>query len=256
MDKVRLQKYIAQSGVTSRRKAEELIKFGLVEVNDSVVLEPWFMVNDIDIVKVNGKQISLEENQIYIMLNKPEGYVTTVKEQFSRKTVLDLVKEVKERIYPVGRLDYDTSGLLLLTNDGQFTYKLTHPKHEITKVYVAEVRGIPTNEEIKRFENGLKIEDYKTAPAKLKILNKFKGTSTLEIAIHEGKNRQIRKMCDSIGHPVIKLKRITIGNINIGSLPLGKWRYLTQKEIQNLQNNLTLKDGNDTLMLCLKKKKE
>ena len=234
MDKIRLQKYIAKSGVTSRRKAEELIKSGLVEINGSVVLEPWYMVCNTDTVKVNGKYIYPEKNLVYIMLNKPEGYVTTVKEQFSRKTVLDLVKDVKERIYPVGRLDYDTSGLLLLTNDGQLTYKLTHPKYEISKVYIAEVKGILTKDEIYKFENGLKIEDYTTASAKLKVKKKYKDKSILEITIHEGRNRQIKKMCEAIGHPVIKLKRITVGNINIGSLPLGKWRYISKKEIENL----------------------
>jgi 23S rRNA pseudouridine2605 synthase len=202
------------------------------------------MVNDTDDVKVKDKQISPEKKLVYIMLNKPEGYITTVKEQFSRKTVLDLIKGVEERIFPVGRLDYDTSGLLLLTNDGQFAYKLTHPKYEVSKVYIAEVKGILSNEEIERFETGLQIEDYITAPAKL-IVKKCSGNiSTLEITIHEGRNRQIRKMCKAIGHPVIKLKRISIGKVNIGSLPLGKWRYLTKKEIQSLINIKEKPPGN------------
>lgn len=236
MEKVRLQKYIAQSGVTSRRKAEDLIKAGLVEVNGKTVLEPWFMVDDSDDVRINNKPISLEKKMVYIMLNKPEGYITTVKEQFSRKTVLDLIEGVQERINPVGRLDYDTSGLLLLTNDGEFTYRLTHPKYEVSKVYIAIVKGTPNRAEIEKFENGLKIEDYVTSPTKLNIKKKSGNTSTLEITIHEGRNRQVRKMCEAIGHPVIKLKRISIGKVTIGSLPSGKWRYLTREEVDSLLN--------------------
>jgi len=236
MTKERLQKYIAQSGIASRRKAEDLIKSGSVKVNGKVILEPWFMVDDNDVVRVNDKPVSREKRLVYIMLNKPVGYITTAKEQFSRKTVLDLIKGIPERIFPVGRLDYDTSGLLLLTNDGQFVYKLTHPKYEINKVYIAKVKGIPSKEEIKKFETGLEIENYITAPAKLNVKKKLGNASVLEIVIHEGRNRQIRKMCEAIGHPVIELSRISIGNVSIGSLPVGKWRYLTEKEIQSLMN--------------------
>jgi len=236
MTKERLQKYIAQSGIASRRKAEDLIKSGSVKVNGKVILEPWFMVDDNDVVRVNDKPVSREKRLVYIMLNKPVGYITTAKEQFSRKTVLDLIKGIPERIFPVGRLDYDTSGLLLLTNDGQFAYKLTHPKYEINKVYIAKVKGIPSKEEIKKFETGLEIENYITAPAKLNVKKKLGNASVLEIVIHEGRNRQIRKMCEAIGHPVIELSRISIGNVSIGSLPVGKWRYLTEKEIQSLMN--------------------
>ncbi len=234
MSKIRLQKYIAQSGILSRRKAEEIIKQGRVEVNGEILLEPWFPVGEKDCVKVDGKVITLEEKKIYIMLNKPEGYISTVKDQFSRKTVLDLVKEIKERIYPVGRLDYDTSGLLLLTNDGEFTYKLTHPKYEIEKIYIAEIEGIPTIKKIKEFENGLYIGDFKTSPAKFRILKKKKNSGIVQITIHEGRNRQVRRMCQEIGHPVIKLKRIAIGNLNLGKLPEGKWRHLTKAEIESI----------------------
>jgi len=163
MTKERLQKYIAQSGIASRRKAEDLIKSGSVKVNGKVILEPWFMVDDNDVVRVNDKPVSREKRLVYIMLNKPVGYITTAKEQFSRKTVLDLIKGIPERIFPVGRLDYDTSGLLLLTNDGQFAYKLTHPKYEINKVYIAKVKGIPSKEEIKKFETGLEIKLYNSS---------------------------------------------------------------------------------------------
>jgi len=234
MNKIRLQKYIAQSGILSRRKAEELIRQGRVELNGEILFEPWFPVSSGDCVKVDGKVITSESKKVYIMLNKPEGYVSTVKDQFSRKTVLDLVNEVKERIYPVGRLDYDTSGLLLLTNDGEFTYKLTHPKYEIKKIYIAEITGIPSIKEIREFENGLCIDSIKTSVAKFKILKRRKNSCIVEITIHEGRNRQVRRMCGAIGHPVIKLKRIAVGNINLGNLPEGKWRYLTNAEIKKL----------------------
>lgn len=235
MEKVRLQKYIAQAGIASRRKAEEFIKAGKVSINDNIVIEPWFMVGKNDSVRIDGELISPEEELIYIMLNKPEGYISTVKEQFSRKAVLDLVKDVKQRIYPVGRLDYDTEGLLLLTNDGELTYKLTHPKYEVSKTYIAQVKGILNSEEISKFQSGLVIEDYITSPAKLKVIGKCKDISTLKISIHEGRNRQVRKMCEAIGHPVVKLKRTSIGSLNIDQLALSKWRYLTEQEIQELK---------------------
>ncbi len=234
MSKIRLQKYIAQSGILSRRKAEEIIKQGRVEVNGKILLEPWFPVGEKDCVKVDGNAITPEDRKIYIMLNKPEGYISTVRDQFSRKTVLDLVKEVKERIYPVGRLDYDTSGLLLLTNDGEFTYKLTHPKYEVEKTYIAEIEGFPTIKKIEEFENGLYIGNFKTSPAKFQILKGKKNSCVVQIKIHEGRNRQVRRMCREIGHPVIKLKRIAIGNLNLGKLPEGKWRHLTKAEIGKL----------------------
>ncbi len=170
------------------------------------------------------------------MLNKPVGYITTVKDQFNRPTVLDLIKDINFRLVPVGRLDYDTSGLLLLTNDGDLVYKITHPKHDINKIYIAKIQGIPNDSEIYKFENGLYIDNYKTSKAKFEILKTFKNFSEVKITIHEGKNRQVRKMCDTIGHKVIELKRISIGNISLGSLPIGQFRYLTKKEIDYIVN--------------------
>lgn len=168
---MRINKYIASCGIASRRKAEELINDGRVSVNGKIITELSFQVDEAkDIVEIDGEKIGLDEKEVYIVLNKPEGYITTVKDQFDRPSVLDLITDIKERIYPVGRLDYETSGLLLLTNDGDLTYKLTHPKHEIDKTYMAIVKGVPTNEEIENFEKGLYIEDYKTAPAKFKIV--------------------------------------------------------------------------------------
>jgi len=234
MDKMRLQKYIAECGVASRRKSEELIKQGRVKVNGIPVSEMGVKVSDEDVVEVDGRRISLEQKKVYIMLNKPVGYISSVRDQFSRNTVVDLIKGVKERIYPVGRLDYDTSGLLLLTNDGDFAFRLTHPKHEMKKTYIAEMEGVPDSNDIESFQNGLRIEDYVTSPAELTVLEKRKSSSIVKVVIHEGKNRQVRKMCDAIGHPVISLKRIAIGDLYLKNLPEGQWRYLKEEEIKML----------------------
>ena len=236
---MRINKYIALCGVASRRKAEELILAGRVTVNDEVMTELSYKVDEEnDIVKVDDKLIKEENKLVYILLNKPEGYITTVKDQFDRPSVLDLVSDIKERVYPIGRLDYETSGLLLLTNDGDLTYKLTHPKHEVDKTYVARVKGKLTKEEIERFKTGLKIEDYTTAPAKLKVIkyDEQRDSSLLEIKIHEGKNRQVRKMCKAINHPVLRLRRSAMGKIKIRDCEIGKYRYLTEDEIKYLKN--------------------
>lgn len=232
---MRLQKFLATCGVASRRKSEELINSGRVKVNDTIITEMGFKVNpNIDKVYVDNKKVALEERKVYIMLNKPTGYVTTVSEQFNRKKVTDLVN-VPYRIFPVGRLDYNTSGLLILTNDGELTYRLTHPKFKVEKVYIAKIKGIPTKEELNAFESGLKIENYITAPAKIKILKELNGNSIVEVTIREGKNRQVRKMCDAIGHSVLELKRIKMGRIHLGNLEIGNWRYFTEREIAYLK---------------------
>lgn len=235
MEQIRLQKFLAEAGVASRRKAEELIAQCRVRVNGAVVTEMGKKVAEGDYIEVDGKRVELKEKKVYIVLNKPSGYVTTVKDQFDRPTVLDLLGDIKERVYPVGRLDYDTSGLLLLTNDGDFAYRLTHPKYEKKKVYISEVVGIPSQQQIIEFEKGLEIENFVTAPAKFRILEKKQNSSVVEITIHEGKNRQVRKMCESIGHPVIKLKRVAMGELNLANLPEGKWRYLEKKEVDLLK---------------------
>lgn len=233
---MRLQKFLAHAGVASRRASEELIKQGRVAINGNVITDMGVSVTEGDAVIVDGKPVvkSVTEEKLYILLNKPVGYVSTAKDQFGRPTVLDLVTEIKARLYPVGRLDYDTSGLLILTNDGDFTFRLTHPKHEINKTYEAVVSGVPTVEEIKRFESGLKIEDYVTSPARFEVVAALKNNSTVLITIHEGKNRQVRKMCEAIGHKVLKLKRISIGPIALGNLSEGKWRKLTADEVASL----------------------
>lgn len=237
MEEIRLQKYLAEAGIASRRKSEELIQEGKVKVNGNIVIELGTKVNPkTDIIEYNGEKVEIKDNEnVYILLNKPIGYVTTVKDQFNRDSVLDLVKTDK-RLVPVGRLDMYTSGALILTNDGDFVYQVTHPKHEIEKTYNATIRGIIKQEEIEKLKKGIKIEDYITRPAKVKILkiDNEKNQSRLQISIHEGKNRQVRKMCEAIGHKVLALHRSKIAGIEVKDVPLGKWRYLTKKEIKSI----------------------
>lgn len=238
MEEIRLQKYMAISGVASRRKCEEYILQGKVKVNGEVVTELGTKVNPSqDEVEFDGKKIKSEENKIYILLNKPIGYVTTTNDQFGRDNVLDLVK-VKERIVPVGRLDMYTSGALILTNDGDFVYKVTHPKHEINKTYTVTLKGIITNEEVQKLQKGVDIGDYTTKQAMVKILktDSEKQISRLEIVIHEGKNRQVRRMCEAVGRKVLALHRTKIGEISVKDIPLGKWRMLRKDEIRRLLN--------------------
>ena len=231
---VRLQKYIAMCGVASRRKAEELIEKGVVKVNGEKITELGTKVEiGADTVMVNGNIIKTEQKKYYIMLNKPVGYVSTVHDQFERPSVLDLV-ELKSRLFPVGRLDYDTSGLLLLTNDGDFTYKVTHPKFQMNKTYIAVIRGRITIAGLNRLRRGVKIEDYTTSPAEVEILEAKDGYTQIKITIHEGKNRQVRKMFESVGCKVVELERISIGDIILGNLPLGRWRHLTSHEVNYL----------------------
>ena len=236
MKQIRLQKYLAEAGIASRRKCEELILDGKIEVNGKVVTELGTKVTENDKVKYNGKLINPVEEKIYILLNKPIGYVTTVKDQFGRDTVLDLVK-VDKRIVPVGRLDMYTSGALILTNDGEFVNKLTHPKNEVNKTYNVTISGKITQEDVNKLQKGVKIDDnYITKPAKVKILkiDEEKNISRIQITIHEGKNRQVRKMCNAIDKKVLALHRSKIGDIDVKDLKIGTWRYLTEKEINSL----------------------
>ena len=227
----RLQKYMASCGVASRRKCEEIILAGKVKINGVLVNEVGIKIDPSkDIVEYDGKIISKEEKKVYIMLNKPEGYISSVKDEKGRKTILDIVK-VEERVYPIGRLDYDSSGLLLLTNDGEIYNKIIHPRVEIIKKYIAVVKGEITEKDIKKFEIGIDIGGYITAPAQLKIISYDKEVSTIEIGIHEGKNRQIRKMCAALKHEVLSLKRIAIGEIMLGYLKRGEYRELSKEEI-------------------------
>ena len=224
MEQIRLQKYLADAGIASRRKAEELIKQGKVYVNGKIVNELGTKVTpNVDEIRYEGKKVEIEEKYIYILLNKPIGYVTTVKDQFNRDSVMDLVK-IRKRLVPVGRLDMYTSGALILTNDGDFVYQVTHPKHEIEKTYTVTIKGIIKKEEVKNLEIGVDIGEYITKPAKVKILktDEEKNISRLEITIHEGKNRQVRKMCEAIGHSVLALHRSKIAGIGVKDIPLRK----------------------------------
>ena len=236
MKEERLQKFLANAGIASRRKCEELILDGKVEVNGVIVTELGTKVSRKDFVKYNGKIVKPEEEKVYILLNKPIGYVTTAKDQFNRDTVLDLVK-INKRVVPVGRLDMYTSGALILTNDGEFVNMLTHPRNEVNKTYNVTLKGFVENEDIKKLQNGVEIDDgYITKPAKVKILkiDEEKKISRIQITIHEGRNRQVRKMCEAINKKVLALHRSSIENIDLKNLKIGEWRYLTNKEIDNL----------------------
>lgn len=236
MEKERLQKYIASCGVCSRRKAEELILEKRVKVNGIIVEELGVKIDEnVDCVTIDGKEIVKCDKKIYIKLHKPEGYITTSKDQFGRKTVLDLI-DIDDRVYPIGRLDYDTSGLLILTNDGDLANKLMHPKYHIYKTYVAKIDGVINVNALEKLKTGVFIEDYKTSPAKVRLINSINNSSEVEISIYEGKNRQVRKMFEAVGHNVSKLKRVSFGKINLKGLSLGQWAYLAEEEIQFLKN--------------------
>lgn len=237
---IRLQKFLSTNGICSRRKAEEHIINGDVKVNGKIVTQLGIKIDpDKDEVYFKDKKVEKNnEKMVYILLNKPIGYVTTTKDQFNRDTVLDLVK-LKEKVLPVGRLDMYTSGAIILTNDGDFIYKVTHPKHEIEKTYQVTLKGCVTQSEIEELEKGVKIEDYISAKAKVKILkiDKEKQISRLRITIHEGKNREVRKMCNAIGKKVLALHRSKIGNIHVKDLKIGTWRYLSENEVKLLKNS-------------------
>ncbi|HHW70083.1 MAG TPA: rRNA pseudouridine synthase [Clostridiales bacterium] len=236
---MRLQKYMAYCGVASRRKCEDIIAEGRVSVNGYTITDMGVKINPRkDIVKVDGITIEPEDKKIYIALNKPVGYISSVCDQFGRPTVLDLVDRKFGRLYPVGRLDYDSEGLILLTNDGDLAYRLTHPKFNISKEYNVEVDGLPTPYDIDKLRKGIFLEGRKTRPAIIELLKQSKNSSTFMIILKEGRNRQIRKMFDFIGHSVISLQRVRIANILLGNMQPGEWRHLTDEEIVVLKNNI------------------
>lgn len=237
----RLQKVIAHSGYCSRRKAEEEIKAGNVSVNGKVITELGTQISPNDYIVINGVSLRSEDKE-YILVNKPRGVITTTSDDKERKTVLDLVKTNK-RLYPVGRLDFDTTGALILTNDGELTNLLTHPKNEVEKVYIAKIKGIIKGESIKKLENGIEADGvkYDKARVKLRSLDKSKQTSIVEITIHEGKNHQVKKMLLTVGHPVLKLKREKIAFLDVKSLKSGEYRYLLPKEVKKLYNEANKK---------------
>lgn len=233
----RLQKVIAYAGVASRRKAEQLIVEGKVKVNGKVVKELGTKVAASDEIEVEGVKLE-KEDKVYFLLYKPRGYISAVTDDKGRKTVTDIFKKkVYQRIFPVGRLDYDTTGLLLLTNDGEFSYQLTHPKFKIDKTYIARVKGVPTKEGLMKLQSGIKLEDGKTAPPKVSMTSydEAAGKAICEITIHEGKNRQVRRMFEAIGTPVVKLKRERFAFLDLGGLVPGEYRELTKHEVKLLR---------------------
>ncbi len=232
----RLQKIIARAGITSRRKAEELILQGRVKVNGRVVTELGSKADpERDHVKVDGKLIHFKQPQAYLMLNKPRGYVTTLFDPEGRPTVLDLLKGVRQRVFPIGRLDYDTEGLLLLTNDGDLAHALMHPSYEVPKTYLAKVKGVLTDDKIKKLEKGVPLPDGKTAPCTIKKVRKTQENSWLEVTLHEGKKRQVRRMLERVGHSVLKLKRIRYAFLELVDLPPGRYRHLSPQEVKRLK---------------------
>lgn len=232
----RLQKVLAHAGVASRRSCEELISSGKVKVDGKIITELGVKVDpQKSLIEVGGEPITGKEKEKYILLYKPAGYVSTVHDERKRRTVMDLISGVNERIYPVGRLDYDTSGLLILTNDGKLTNELIHPSREVKKTYRIMVKGIPTGRSLGQLASGIMLEDGKTAPAEVKLKKIENGNALIDITIHEGKNRQVRRMFQAVGHDVVWLKRIAFGPLKIDKMKPGEWRYLTNQEVLALK---------------------
>lgn len=229
---MRINKFIAQSGYCSRRKADELIKYSKVCVNGKILLDLSYQVNDGDIVEVEGKEIRKKEEKVYIAINKPVGYTSTVKDKFANKKVVDLIKS-NTRVYPIGRLDKDSHGLLILTNDGDLTYELTHPKFEHKKVYEVLVKGKPTKNKIQELKNGIILDGYKLKKSNIEFIANVKDNTKYMVTIYEGRNRQIRRMFDYINHPVLDLKRVQIGNYKIDdNLKSGEYVLLKNKDLE------------------------
>lgn len=231
-NKIRLQKYMALCGVASRRASEILIRSGRVSINGLIVSEMGTMVDGTESVTVDGNIIKPEERKIYVLLHKPQGYMCTVKDPEGRPTVIDLLEGLEQRVYPVGRLDWDSSGIILLTNDGDFSFRLMHPRHGITKRYLALIEGVPSGHTLNELRRGVILDGRKTRPAQVFCEQLDSMTSEIEIIIKEGRNRQVRRMCEAVGHPVIALKRISIGKLTLGDLEEGQWRYLSPEEVE------------------------
>lgn len=233
---MRLQKYIALCGKASRRAAEKMIADGRVRVNGEEIDFMGFDIDEAhDTVELDGEVITPEKKKYYIMLHKPKNYVTTVADDLGRNTVMELVRDIDARIYPVGRLDFDTTGLLIMTNDGAFANALTHPAHEVNKVYIARIDRAATPQECAAIERGVMLDDGKTSPAKAEIMRGTKFGNEIKITIHEGRNRQVRRMLEAVGLNVLSLKRIAVGTLSLGNLPVGKWRHLSEAEVNKLK---------------------
>lgn len=232
---MRLNKYIAQAGIASRRKADELTLAGNVKINGVAMREPGYDVVEGDVVEVNGRVIKPAGKMVYLMLNKPVGFVTTAADEKGRATVMDLVSDVDERLFPIGRLDFNTSGLLLLTNDGELAYRLTHPKHQIYKTYRARVSGVLSESRMAKLRKGVDIGGFVTSKANVKMIKQGERSAIVEIQIAEGKNRQVRKMFAAVGNKVMELQRVAVGELYLGHLKEGHYRKLNQKEIEYLK---------------------
>lgn len=241
VNKVRLQKFLSEAGVASRRKAEEMIENGEVKVNGRKAKVGDSVDPVHDLVTVKGKKVVREKSLRYILLHKPRGFVTTTDDELGRKCVIDLLKDIPERVYPVGRLDRNSEGALLLTNDGEFANAMMHPSHRISKTYRVTVRPPVTESMIDAFSTGIEIDGRMTASAEARIVTKEENRVVLEIVLYEGRNREIRKMCESLGLEVARLKRTAIGSLKLGMLPQGQWRDLTEQEIDKLKNQAGIK---------------
>jgi 23S rRNA pseudouridine2605 synthase len=229
----RLQKVLAKAGVASRRRAEELIRQGKVRVDGRIVTEMGTKVDsETQNIECDGVALVSREEKVYILLHKPTGYLSTVDDPQGRPIVTDLLKNIKERVYPVGRLDLNTEGALLLTNDGELSQKILHPSHEVNKTYVAKVKGVPGRKKLQALSKGIELEGRKTWPASIKVLKTEAQSTVIQIIIHEGRKRQVRKMFEAIGHPVLALKRTAYGQLELGGLGPGKYRFLTPRDIK------------------------
>lgn len=244
---VRLQKVIADAGLASRRKAEEFITAGRVTVNGRVVRELGTRVDPSkDHIKVDGRHLKPAPPHVYLMLNKPKGYVSTLQDPEGRPAIKDLLRGVHVRVFPAGRLDFDTEGLMLLTNDGEMAQVLLHPRHHVSKVYLVKVKGVLTEEEIRQLERGVKLEEGMTSPAAVTKVRKAEENSWIELTIYEGRKHQVKRMLEVVGHPVLKLKRIRFGPLVLGDLPIGAYRYLTDREANALREILKRHGGRGT----------
>ncbi len=231
---MRINQYIASAGICSRRKADDLIQEGRVKINGAVLMNPGYHVEEGDVIEVDGRRIEPEQKKVYYLLNKPTGYVTSTADKEGRPVVTELVPD-EVRVFPVGRLDYNTSGLLILTNDGELSNSLMHPSHEFDKKYLVRAQGIVTIAEAKRLEKGIDIGGFVTSPADVELIRHDRNSTLAEIIIHEGKNRQVRRMFKAIGHPVLELCRTGLGNLAIGRLAVGQCRKLSPAEVEYLK---------------------
>ncbi len=239
---IRLNKFLAQAGVASRREVDKMIAEGRIKVNGQVVQVLGYKIDDEkDRVDVEGRRVEKEEELVYLMINKPPGYLVTLKDNFQRPTIQQLLPSLRKRVFPVGRLDYNSSGLLLLTNDGELAYRLTHPRFKVPKTYLVKVKAEPNPSGLTRLEKGIYLDGKKTAPAKIAQIEGDPKKSLLKIEIYEGRKREVRRMFQAIGHKVLQLQRINFGGLGLGSLKMGKWRFLTAKEIETLKKQVAPK---------------